>query len=265
MPIRTPVTFGFVKLIAVGALFVAAWRCISHGRAAEEVNSTIPEVGTAKQLIVVKTADWSAVPATVELFERTDAGGWRRHGVPFPAVTGRSGLRWGLGLHGGAPAGVTGKREGDGRAPAGVFELDQVFGYSSAEAAGFLKMPYVVATRDLEGVYDPASKPYYNRLVDRTKVSNPDWKHSEKMLNDSGLYRWGIVVRHNWAQKTDYGSCIFLHIWRGPGSGGTAGCTAFPAEEMDKLLHWLDHRANPLLVQLPEAEYARRKPAWRLP
>lgn len=249
--------------MALGLLVVASWQCLCHGLPTEEMKSTIPELNQAKQLIVVKTADWSAVPATVELFERTDAGDWKLQAGPFPAVTGRNGMRWGLGLHGGAPAGMNAKREGDGCAPAGVFALDQVFGSAPENAAGFLKMPYVVATSDLEGVDDPASS-HYNRLVHRGEVT-PDWKSSELMAKPAELYRWGVVVRHNWGQQPGYGSCIFLHIWRGPSSGGTSGCSAFAAEDMDKLLHWLDRRTQPLLVQLPKAEYTARQREWRLP
>jgi D-alanyl-D-alanine dipeptidase len=60
------------------------------------------------------------------------------------------------------------------------------------------------------------------------------------------------------------GSCIFLHIWAGP-SKGTAGCTAMPQPRLETLLRWLDAKKRPLLVQLPEAVYARLRDAWRLP
>lgn len=265
---RRSFTLRLLGLTALGSLILAGGRRTSLGAAAGEtntggVNASIPELNRARQLLVVKTADWAAVPATLELFERKDGGVWKSHAGPFPAVTGRSGLRWGLGLHGGAPAGAAGKREGDGAAPAGVFELDQAFGSAPAEAARFLKLPYIMATADLEAVDDPASR-HYNRLIHRSEVPQPDWRSSEKMLNKDGLYRWGLVVRHNWDQRPGFGSCIFLHLWRGPGLG-TVGCTAFAPETMDMLLHWLDRDAHPLLVQLPRDEYAARQQQWRLP
>jgi D-alanyl-D-alanine dipeptidase len=34
---------------------------------------------------------------------------------------------------------------------------------------------------------------------------------------------------------------------------------------LESLLRWLDPRGSPLLVQLPEAEYARLHAGWRLP
>ena len=254
-------------LAVAGMLILLIVRHTGHIQAAEGsaggIKTTIPEMAAARQLIVVKTADWPSVEATIELFERADAGDWKRFAGPFPAVVGRSGIRWGIGLHGCAPRGAREKREGDGCAPAGVFDLDTVFGYAPANAAGFLKLPYTEVTDDLEGIDDPASR-HYNRLVRRSSIAKPDWHSSEKMRGPGGLYRWGVVVRHNWRQQPGRGSCIFLHLWRGPGSG-TSGCTAFTPETMGTLLHWLDRGGHPLLVQLPAEEYRRRRQAWHLP
>jgi D-alanyl-D-alanine dipeptidase len=264
---RRTITLSLLWLTALGAFLLASCRRAGQAQTPADnsggVKDAIPELEVARQLIVVKTVDWPSVPATIEFFERTAEGGWKSHAGPFPAVTGRSGLRWGLGLQGSAPAGAAGKREGDGAAPAGVFELDQVFGIAPMEDAAFLKMPYVSALPDLEGVDDPASR-YYNRLVRRSEVPAPDWKSSEVIRNVSDLYRWGVVVRHNWRPQPGYGSCIYLHLWRGP-EKGTSGCTAFAPETMDTLLHWLDRDARPLLVQLPAEEYRARQKAWRLP
>ncbi len=52
------------------------------------------------------------------------------------------------------------------------------------------------------------------------------------------------------------GSCIFLHIWEGPGKG-TAGCTAMGSLSMEEVLRWLDGEKRPVLVQLPRAEFER--------
>jgi hypothetical protein len=38
-----------------------------------------------------------------------------------------------------------------------------------------------------------------------------------------------------------------------------------PAEQMLKVIRWLDRKKNPLLVQLPEGEYQRVRDAWGLP
>ena len=114
-------------------------------------------------------------------------------------------------------------------------------------------MPYVPLTPAVECVDDTNSK-FYNRVVDRGTVA-PDWTSSEHMLRSDELYRWGVVVDHNSnPARPGAGSCIFLHIWRGPGQG-TVGCTAMPQEQLETMLGWLDPARKPLLVQMPEQQY----------
>jgi L,D-peptidoglycan transpeptidase YkuD (ErfK/YbiS/YcfS/YnhG family) len=121
------------------------------------------------------------------------------------------------------------KREGDKRAPAGVFRLLEVYGFASREEADIVSFPYRHLTAGVEGIDDPSSR-YYNRLVDGASVHR-DWKSSEQMRRSGEVYRWGVVVGHNWNQIPGAGSCIFLHIWERPGEP-TSGCTAMPADEL---------------------------------
>lgn len=227
----------------------------SYGREADAIHSST-------QMLVVTTSDWSAVQGTLQRYERPTAGGkWRRVGNPISVVVGKNGLGWGVGIvpanvfQGHGPADPI-KKEGDGKAPAGIFRLSSAFGYAPEEQRGW-KMPYISLTPSVECVDDPASK-FYNRIVDRTSVS-PDWHSSEQMRRTDELYRWGVVVDHNAdPPKAGSGSCIFLHIWRGPGQG-TVGCTAMPQEQLESLLGWLDPARKPLLVQMPQSEYQRLK------
>ncbi|HKG11985.1 MAG TPA: L,D-transpeptidase family protein, partial [Pyrinomonadaceae bacterium] len=152
--------------------------------------------------------------------------------------------------------------EGDGRAPAGVFRLTRAFGFAGAGEVSWLRLPYTPLTPGVECVDDTASA-LYNRVVDRADVKAADWNSSERMREVEG-YRWGVVVAHNARAVPGQGSCIFLHVWAGP-SKGTAGCTAMEQPDLETLLRWLDTRKGPLLVQLPESEYARLRPVWKLP
>jgi D-alanyl-D-alanine dipeptidase len=221
----------------------------------------IPQLAHSRQLVLVTTEDWDATAAELRCFARARAGGaWRPVSASRRAVVGRNGLAWGLGLHGGPSDDGPVKREGDGRAPAGVFDFDEVFGYARPAAAEISQFPYRQLTDDLAGVDDPRSR-HYNRIVSKSVC---DWQSAEVMRRPDDLYRWGVVVRHNWEPRPGYGSCIFLHRWEGP-ARGTAGCTALAAEHLEVLIRWLDRRRQPLLVQLPAAEYAARKAAWRLP
>jgi D-alanyl-D-alanine dipeptidase len=216
----------------------------------------------SRQLILVTTPEWGSVRGTLRRFERRGARAkWTQIGEAFDIVVGRSGLGWGDGLVETVGEGPS-KREGDGRAPAGVFRLTRAFGFASAGEATRLRVPYTPLTPQVECVDDTASA-QYNRVVDRSVVKTVDWNSSERMREVEG-YRWGVVVAHNASAIPGGGSCIFLHIWAGP-SKGTAGCTAMEQPNLETLLHWLDSKKRPLLVQLPDAEYARLGPVWKLP
>ena len=225
-------------------------------------------IHSSTQLVVVTTADWNAVDGTLQRYERKASGKkWEAVGKPITVVVGKSGLGWGLGV---VPADSLRnptsndpiKKEGDGKAPAGIFRLSEAFGYAGQEQPGW-KMPYVSLTPSVECVDDSQSK-YYNRVLDRASVF-PDWNSSEHMLRSDELYRWGVVVDHNAnPPQPGGGSCIFLHIWRGQGQG-TVGCTAMPREQLESLLGWLDPGKKPLLVQMPVGEYERVKGKIGLP
>jgi D-alanyl-D-alanine dipeptidase len=234
-----------------------------------------PQVGAAEpdalapstQMIVVTTSDWKAVQGRLQRYERaTPQKKWRPAGEPISIVVGKNGLGWGTGVIRTDDPKVRFatdpvKEEGDGKAPAGIFSLGTAFGYSPQALPGS-KMPYLNLSLSVECVDDTGSK-YYNRIVDRSATA-PDWNSSEQMLRSDELYRWGIVVGHNGIiaesnvnpPASRGGSCIFLHIWRGPGQG-TVGCTAMPQGELESLLTWLDPARKPLLVQLPAPEYER--------
>jgi hypothetical protein len=223
---------------------------------------------SSTQIVVVTTADWNAVEGTLQRYERSNTRGrWTPVGDPFAVVVGKNGLGWGAGVAPSNDASVRAaddpvKKEGDGKAPAGIFRLSTAFGYAAQPEAGW-HMPYISLTPSVECVDDTASKSY-NRVVDNTKVS-VDWNSSEHMLRSDELYRWGLVVDHNADPVTPgSGSCIFMHIWRGPGRG-TVGCTAMPQERLESVIGWLDPARKPLLVQLPLAQYENLKKHWHLP
>jgi len=241
-----------------GILFLLLISVCSFAREPKPIRSST-------ELLVVTTADWSDVQATLQRYERTRAGEkWKPVGEQITVVVGKNGLGWGSGIDSvelREPSDPV-KKEGDGKAPAGIFRLSTAFGYASQEQPGW-RMPYISLTPSVECVDDPASK-FYNRVLDRAGVS-PDWNSSEHMRRQDELYLWGVVVDHNAdPPKAGDGSCIFLHIWRGPGEG-TVGCTAMPREQLEALLAWLDPARNPLLVQAPTAQYRRLKRNWKLP
>jgi L,D-peptidoglycan transpeptidase YkuD (ErfK/YbiS/YcfS/YnhG family) len=216
------------------------------------------------QMIVVNTASWDAVDAVLQRYERAAPGDpWSAVGEPIPAAVGRSGLAWGVGLHPGGQ-GEPEKREGDGAAPAGVFLLSSAFGYAPASEAAWIRLPYVQTDASTECVDDSRSR-HYNRRVDRDTIAQPDWSSHEELRRTDELYRWGVWVDHNSSPPRPMGgSCIFLHVWGGPGVA-TSGCTAMAEDDLREVLAWLDPRAQPVLVQLPASAYAGVRGAWALP
>jgi D-alanyl-D-alanine dipeptidase len=217
------------------------------------------------QAVVSVTDGWDAVQASVQRYERRGPySAWEAVGQPVQAVVGRAGLGWGEGMHE-IPAG-TGpvKREGDGRAPAGIFRLSSAFGYAPADSVAWIRLPYRQSTQESQCVDDGRSA-HYNSLVDVRNVDRPDWTSHESMLRADSLYRLGVFVDHNvHPAAAGRGSCIFLHVWAGP-TVGTSGCTAFAPASLEEIVRWLDPARRPVLIQLPRAEYDRLRGAWALP
>jgi D-alanyl-D-alanine dipeptidase len=234
----------------------------TNGRAEEPSPRGTPPAALreARQCLLVTAPDWESSTGELRLLERpaTDAA-WQERGTSITVSLGKNGLAWGRGAVSFDLPGPK-KIEGDGRAPAGVFRLGTVFGYASAAETPPLKMPYFAATDDSEAVDDPRSR-YYNQLVRRSAIAEPDWNSAEKMRRADVLYRWGIFVEHNTPAIAGAGSCIFLHIWRAP-RVATVGCTAMSERDLRAIIGWLDSAACPLLIQLPLAEFRRIQRAW---
>jgi L,D-peptidoglycan transpeptidase YkuD (ErfK/YbiS/YcfS/YnhG family) len=201
-----------------------------------------------RQVVLVLSPNAESVPARLWMLERESAENeWRTVAGPIDVNLGRSGLGWGEGEHTmPMPAEFPVKREGDGCSPAGVFRIPFAFGYAPASEAAKVRLPYIPVTETLAGVDDVNSK-YYNQIVDASTVAK-DWDSNETMLRADGLYRLGAFIAHNPRCEPGRGSCIFFHLWSGPGQP-TAGCTAMAEENVVKLLSWLDPAKEPRLVQ----------------
>jgi L,D-peptidoglycan transpeptidase YkuD (ErfK/YbiS/YcfS/YnhG family) len=221
-----------------------------------------PVPAASRQLVLSLSESWGATASRVRWYERARATEvWKPVHEPVAASLGRRGLGWGRGLH---PAGLMGppKREGDGKSPAGVFDLRSATGYAPGPPPG-TKLPYRTATPTLRCVDDTASA-YYNQLVDEARVKK-DWSSAEDMRRADDLYRLVVWVGHNDAPvEVPGGSCIFLHLRRGP-AATTEGCTAFDSSALEALLAWLDPKARPVLVQLPRQAYGDLRADWGLP
>ncbi len=218
------------------------------------------------QAVVVTTKKWSAVQGEARIYERkNNKSEWTAVGKSFPVVVGANGMAWSDAINDLPPSDseqpLQMKVEGDGKSPAGIFNLSSAFG--TIEKSSKINLPYTKLERYTECVDDVKST-HYNRIVNRMQVGNFDWKSSEKMLEITPQYDLGVFVEHNIERQAGSGSCIFLHIWKDALSG-TAGCTAMARENMETVLYRLDKQKNPVLIQIPVEDYRKLQTSWKLP
>lgn len=210
------------------------------------------------QLILVTSSGWENSAGRLQRFEKHE-GGWKKVGSEVTVALGKNGMAWGRGLHqvGSSPE----KKEGDAKAPAGVFSLGTLWGYTN-ESPSVNGYPYRQATSRDYFVDDVKSADYNTWVsIPASQENNPKvlWGSVEKMKRSDHLYEYGIVINHNMGPaEKGKGSAIFFHVWRTPGAA-TLGCTAMSKENLLELMRWLDNTKNPLLIQVPRVELVNLK------
>lgn len=249
---RTAVCFSLPVVLALALTHVSA--SFGEGAASDSRRAPIPP--ESRQLVLVRSANWAVSSAVMTRYERQSGGAWRAAGERIAVHVGKHGMAWGRGLQPLRP-GPT-KREGDGRTPAGIFRIGALFGYAAQAPAGASPhFSYVHITVGSTCVEDPRS-PLYNQIINTGGPSSP-------MLRADGAFRLGFVIEQNTPEVTpSAGSCVFFHVQRGPWLP-TSGCTSAPLAEVSGLIDWLKPELEPLIVELPEAEYAEVKDDWGLP
>lgn len=217
------------------------------------------------QAIVATAPDWNTSSGSLQRWERR-AGTWVPVGSPLPVRFGKNGLAWGLGLH---PTEVDGpqKREGDGRAPAGVFALGGAYGYAP-DIPRRPSLPYhQVRVNDL-WVEDTAS-PDYNRHLKLPGGRGPEteWEKQQQMKQDDPAHSLKLFIAHNAAPGAvpGAGSAIFFHIWREAGAKPSTGCTVMAEPALKELIAWVDPAQKPVYILLTQDDYTRLRTPWALP
>ena len=223
---------------------------------------TIP--AACQQIVLGLADDWNSSNATLQRFERT-GDEWRPVGQSWPARLGKNGLAWGRGLH---PQDLDGpvKKEGDGRAPCGVFQIGGAFG-SDEEIRKSPNLAYTRVTGQDLWIED-SSSPDYNRhmsLPGRDPAN--DWERKQQMRINDPAHRLKLFIAHNaWPGAVPgAGSAIFFHIWRDNGAKPTTGCTVMEEGKLRELVAWIDPTARPLYVLLPNTLYPQLAKSWALP
>lgn len=219
----------------------------------------------SRQIILGIADSWENTHVELSCWQRGPSGPWSRVGTPWKGRLGKDGLGWGIGLH---PAGLPGPRktEKDARAPCGIFELGDAYGYATSVPTHPNLRYHPVGPRDL-WVDDPTSK-YYNHHVRLSHAApQTDWERKQQMRLNDPAHSLKLFIKHNAPPdaKPGMGSAIFFHIWRDNGRRYTAGCTTMPEDRLRDLLRWIDPLQRPLFVLLPKPAYAQLRGPWGLP
>jgi L,D-peptidoglycan transpeptidase YkuD (ErfK/YbiS/YcfS/YnhG family) len=224
--ILAPIVFAPLGIAGAAPSLLGARQEIPPGNL---INSLEKRIGKSSQVLIVRNTTPAAIDVRIVCLERQN-GGWQYPFAPLDGVIGRKGF-----------ASPGGKREGDGRTPAGIFALGTIFGYAPSVST---RMPYRQATVDDLWVDDVRAEDY-NRWVKRGTTQA---KSYERMRRDDDLYKYGIVVEYNTNPvMKGQGSAIFFHLWQGR-SLPTAGCIALSEADLLKIIKWLDPEARPLVV-----------------
>ncbi|MFT5674266.1 MAG: L,D-peptidoglycan transpeptidase YkuD (ErfK/YbiS/YcfS/YnhG family) [Paraglaciecola sp.] len=208
----------------------------------------------SEQVVVVVSSDRSDVDAKMHTFEKNIKGKWELVLSDMRSSLGREGISL-----------LEEKREGDGKVPAGIFNLESAFGYLPKINTN-LKYKQVT---DNDYWIDDSRSPKYNTWVTTQlgelpthpgKSGEPPKVSSHETLKRSDhLYKYAIVVGYNNGvdklhkstdgskKRVGKGSAIFLHWERAPGAP-TAGCVATSRENMLDLLKWLEPEKTPIIA-----------------
>lgn len=218
---------------------------------------------SSTQCVVGIAKDWDSSHVTLTAYEKRGNQWIKAHG-PWPGRLGKNGLIWGLGIHPNPPA-ANFKKEGDGRAPAGVFHIGGAWGYDAAIKKHPKLFYRQITKRDL-WVEDVAS-PSYNRHLVLDHDPSTSWEKKQQMRQGDHAHSLKLFVAHNAPPKVipGGGSAIFFHIWRGGGSKPTAGCTTIEESRLRQLIAWMDPDKQPVYVLLPQSEYEAKRTMWKLP
>jgi L,D-peptidoglycan transpeptidase YkuD (ErfK/YbiS/YcfS/YnhG family) len=138
-------------------------------------------------------------------------------GRTIPVVLGRAGIR-------------ANKREGDSATPRGRFRLLRLWWRGDRGPRPLTRLPVRRIAPDIAWSEDPGDR-RYNRPF-RRSADEP----GDRLWRDDRLYDLIVEIDHNTRPRVaGRGSAVFLHVAR-PDRSPTAGCVAFRANELRRLL-----------------------------
>jgi len=234
--------------------------------ACAEKNRETNILANTNKVILLLTKGWDTKEASIFLLEKQEKQ-WLFYDKIIPAVIGRKGLGVGLGLHDSIPnfdfSSYPQKIEGDGKSPAGIFSISQIYGYDSTLFCQS-NMKYTQITSSHHAVDDTSSE-FYNQIVDTSKLEKyyTNYYNSfENLIQMSYYYEWFFRIDHNMNNEKSKGSLIFFHVID-KNREGSAGCTTVLRQDLMEILQWADSKT--LIIQLPTEVYTKINKQLGLP
>ncbi len=207
--------------------------CIGQAQTSSNLITLFDSLNSANgsnQIIVVSNEKDSQYQATVEAYEKT-SGVWIKSLPSMNAVIGKNGFS-------------LNKKEGDLKAPAGIFRVGTAFG--TVDKPSDIRLSYKKTSKNDYWVDDVSSQDY-NNWVEYEGDPYSKWKSFERLKITS--YKLAFVIEYNMNPVVKgRGSAIFLHIWKGSNIS-TKGCTALSEANISRLLGWIDPAKNPIIIQ----------------
>ena len=196
---------------------------------------------TAERLLLVTVPSVTASAASLRLYERRADAGWAPVGAAQPVNVGTRGVAWGPTFRALAGDGEPVKVEGDKRSPAGFYAVGRPFGFAPSPLANYLRLRASHVC-----VEDPAS-PAYNAITSEKSLGRAAGTEN---MGRMPRYRRGLVIDYPTDAAARAGSCIFIHIWKGPGRS-TEGCVTLPEQRVAALQKFANGHPT-VLALLPE-------------
>jgi L,D-peptidoglycan transpeptidase YkuD (ErfK/YbiS/YcfS/YnhG family) len=150
--------------------------------------------------------------------------------LAIPVVLGRGGIR-------------ANKREGDGATPRGRFRLRRLWWRADRSPRPATLLRTARIDRRVAWCEDPEDRRYNQPF--RRSANEP----GDRLWRDDRLYDLIIEIDHNTRPRiARRGSAVFLHVAR-PDRSPTAGCVAFAASDLRRLLARLGPNTR-ILIQI---------------
>jgi D-alanyl-D-alanine dipeptidase len=222
-----------MRRIACATLLLAATAAVSPREAEAKYCPRV--LYRATRLVLVTVPNMQATEASVRTFERNSpATRWEPRGDAEPAVVSTRGIAWGDMYESLAKKGEPLKREGDQRAPAGIYRISGTFGADASKLVGYL--PLVPAK---QFCVEDANLRYYGNIVAQRIASEK--QTSGEDIAKVPLSRLDLATNYPSRPKVQAGSCIFLHVWGAPETA-TDARIVLPEERVAFLQEWAAHR-----------------------